>query len=137
MEDPVSVTDPPVPALDTAMRLRGVPGVDVDAGLAFVGNCADVYVRLLHRFVQLHQHDVRSMVAQAEGADRASLQRLAHAIKGGAATLGLSGLARLARDLEQAAGEDAPCGHLVDLARALEADHSALGQHLARAGAGQ
>jgi HPt (histidine-containing phosphotransfer) domain-containing protein len=129
----VDVTDPRARESDTAARLRGVPGLDVDAGLAFVGNSVDVYVRLLNRFVQLHELDVHEMVLQAERADHGSLQHLAHSIKGGAATLGLSAVADLARQLEQAASDDRAHPHLVKLARALEADHAALRGNLARA----
>ena len=127
------VSEPPGRHSDTTMQLRGVPGLDVDAGLAFVGNSVDVYVRLLKRFVQLHERDVHDMVLQAERADRGSLQKLAHAIKGGAATLGLSAVADLARQLEQAACDNLAEARLVELARALEADHVALSGNLARA----
>jgi len=129
----VPVTDPPARESDAATNLRGVPGLDVDAGLAFVGNSVDVYVRLLNRFVQLHERDVHEMVLQAQRADHGSLQRLAHAIKGGAATLGLSAVADLARQLEQGACDHLADARLVELARALEADHAALSGHLARA----
>ena len=127
------VTDPSASEHEAAMRLRGLPGLDVDAGLAFVGNSADVYLRLLKRFVQLHEHDMHQMIVHAEGADRSTLQNLAHSIKGGAATLGLSGLASLAKQLEEAAGADSPPARLVELAKALETDHAALTRHLAQA----
>lgn len=133
MEKPVPFTDSSASEGETATRLRGLPGLDVDAGLAFVGNSADVYVRLLKRFVQLHERDVQQMISHAEEAERPTLQKLAHSIKGGAATLGLSGLAGLAKQLEEAAGGDAPQARLVELARALEADHAALSRHLAQA----
>ena len=118
---------------DTAARLRGVPGLDVDAGLAFLGNSVDVYVRLLNRFVQLHECDVRDIVAHAERGDHGPLQNLAHSIKGGAATLGLSAVADLAKQLEQAASDNEAQPRIVKLARALQADHAALGRNLARA----
>ena len=133
MEKSVPLRDSSSDEGETAMRLRGLPGLDVDAGLAFVGNSADVYVRLLKRFVQLHELDVHQMIAHAQDADRAALQKLAHSIKGGAATLGLSGMASLAKQLEEAAGGEAPPPRLVELARALEADHGALSRHLAQA----
>jgi two-component system sensor histidine kinase/response regulator len=136
MEKPVPIKDPPARASDTAMRLRGARGLDVDAGLAFVGNSADVYVRLLKRFVQLHEHEVTDMVRQAERAEYASLQRLAHSIKGGAATLGLCGLAGVAKQLEDAASEGTPHPRLVELARTLEADHAELSRLLAQASDG-
>jgi HPt (histidine-containing phosphotransfer) domain-containing protein len=129
----VAVTDPRARDGDTAARLRDVPGLDVDAGLAFVGNSLDVYIRLLNRFVQLHERDVHEMVRQAERADHDSVQRLAHAIKGGAATLGLSAVADLASRLEEAACGNPSDSQLIELAKALEADHAALSGNLARA----
>jgi two-component system sensor histidine kinase/response regulator len=117
-------------ASDMLARLRRVPGIDVDAGLAFVGHSVDVYARLLTRFVKLHEHDVHELVVQAEGADDLALQQLAHSIKGGAATLGLKGLAGLAQQLEQAASEEGPRARIVALAKAMQMDHAALGRHL-------
>jgi two-component system sensor histidine kinase/response regulator len=115
------------------MRLRLLPGLDVDAGLAFVGNSADVFVRLLGNFVRVHEADVHQMVSHAEHADHCSLQRLAHTIKGGAATLGLKGLASLAQQLEQAVIGNESKARVIQLARALETDHATLSHQLTRA----
>jgi two-component system sensor histidine kinase/response regulator len=133
MKKPAPLRDSSSSEGETAMRLRGLPGLDVDAGLAFVGNSADVYVRLLKRFVLLHELDVHQMIAHAEDAERGTLQKMAHSIKGGAATLGLSGLAGLAKQLEEAADGQAPPARLVELAGALEAAHGALSRHLVQA----
>jgi len=133
MDKPVPLGDSSASEGETATRLRGLPGLDVDAGLAFVGNSADVYVRLLKRFVQLHEVDVHQMIAHAEDAERSTLQKPAHSIKGGAATLGLSGLAGLAKQLEEAAGGEAQPARLVELAKGLEAAHGALSRHLMQA----
>ena len=86
--------------------------------------------------MQLHEHEVTDMVRQAERADYASLQHLAHSIKGGAATLGLCGLAGVAKQLEDAASEGTPHPRLVELARTLEAEHAELSRLLARASDG-
>lgn len=133
MEKSQPLTDSPACVGDVATRLRGLPGLDVDAGLAFVGNSTDVYVRLLNRFAQLHAGDVHQMVLHAESAEHSSLQHLAHSIKGGAATLGLSGMAARAKQLEEAASANTPSASLVELARALQMDHAALSRHLAQA----
>jgi two-component system sensor histidine kinase/response regulator len=137
MEKSMPIADQRSGASDPVARLREVPGLDVDAGLAFVGNSIDVYVRLLNRFVLLHQSEVHQLVLQAESGDRDSLQRVAHSIKGGAATLGLSGVSGLAKRLEEAASQATPSARLVEMARALEAGHVALGRHLARASLAQ
>ena len=124
---------PPARVSDTVMRLRRVPGLDVDAGLAFVANSADVFVRLLAHFVRVHEADVHQMVSHAEHADHGSLQQLAHAIKGGAATLGLKGLASLAQQLEQAIIANESKARVIQLARALETDHATLSRLLTQA----
>jgi len=134
---PVPATVPPALVSDTVTRLRLVPGLDVDAGLAFVGNSADVFVRLLTRFVRLHEADVQQIVGQAERADRAWLQRLAHSIKGGAATLGLTDLAGLAHQLDQAARADESGARMVELARTLQADLATLSKYLTQEPAAQ
>jgi two-component system, sensor histidine kinase and response regulator len=117
-------------AKDLVTRLRRLPGIDVDAGLAFVGHSVDVYARLLARFVQLHEDDVHELVSQAERADDSGLQQLAHSIKGGAATLGVTGMASLAQQLELATRQGGPRARIVELAKAMETDHAALRSHL-------
>jgi len=96
-----------------------------------------VFVRLLTRFVRLHEADVQQIVGQAERADRAWLQRLAHSIKGGAATLGLTDLAGLAHQLDQAARADESGARMVELARTLQADLAALSTYLTQEPAAQ
>jgi HPt (histidine-containing phosphotransfer) domain-containing protein len=118
-------------------RLRRVPGVDVDSGLAFVGNSVDVYARLLARFVQLHEDDVHELVSQAERADDSALQKLAHSIKGGAATLGVTGMAGLAQQLEQATRQGAPRARIIELAKAMQSDHATLRWHLTQGSAAE
>ncbi len=129
----VALMDQPARAGDMASRLRRVAGLDVDAGLAFVGNNVDVFTRLLRRFVQLHEQDVSEIVRQAKGADLSAVQQKAHSIKGGAATLGLMALASRAHQIEQAARDDGPHERLAELAAALQTDYATLSRHLARA----
>jgi two-component system, sensor histidine kinase and response regulator len=127
MNTPMPMTDRPPDPLAQAR----------DAGLAFVGHSLDVYARLLARFVQLHEHDVHELVSQAERADDSALQKLAHSIKGGAATLGVTGMASLAQQLEQATRVGGPRAHIIELAKAMETDHAALRSHLAQGSPGE
>ncbi len=117
---------------DMLARLREIPEIDVDAGLAFLGDSVEMYVRLLDRFVVLHQGDVQELIRLAEQGETQPLQRLAHSIKGGAATLGLKGVAKLAQALEQLAREGGPREPIVDLAKSLASDHATLRAHLQR-----
>ncbi len=124
-------------ARDMVTRLRCLPGIDVDAGLAFVGHSVDVYVRLLARFVQLHEADVHELVSLAERAEDSALQKLAHSIKGGAATLGVTGMASLAQQLEQETGQGGARERIVELAKAMATGHAALKSHLAQGSAAE
>lgn len=127
--------DRPARAGDMASRLRSVAGLDVDAGLAFVGNNVEVYTRLLARFVQLHEQDVSEIARRVQCADLSAVQHMAHSIKGGAATLGLTALASRAQQIEQAARDDGPHERLPELAAAMQTDYATLSRHLAKAAA--
>lgn len=107
-------------------RLRSAQGIDVDAGLAFLGNSTDLYARLLNRFVALHEADSEQLPALANGGDDERLQRLAHTIKGGAATLGLQAIAQCALRLEQALRDKAPRPSVVEFAHGLVEGHAQL-----------
>jgi HPt (histidine-containing phosphotransfer) domain-containing protein len=117
-------------------RLRAVPGIDVDAGLAFLGNSAEMYVRLLNRFVALHEPDVAALSDPEVPAGDPRLQRLCHTIRGGAATLGLRGLAQAAQQLEQLLRDGASPAQIAELARVLAASHAMLRDLLQPEGGG-
>jgi HPt (histidine-containing phosphotransfer) domain-containing protein len=112
--------------LATLARLRGVAGIDVDAGLAFLGQSAELYARLLNRFVALHEEDMRRLVELAGQGDADRVHRLAHTIKGGAATLGLLAIAQDAQQLEQALRDQAPLETVVRRSRQMAAGHAEL-----------
>jgi HPt (histidine-containing phosphotransfer) domain-containing protein len=60
----------------------------------------DKYLELLERFVASHRHDVAQLSRSLAEGDHANALRLAHTLKGTAATLGANHLASLARQLE-------------------------------------
>jgi two-component system, sensor histidine kinase and response regulator len=117
-------------------RLRGMPGIDVDAGLNFVGDSVEIYTRLLNRFVALHEADVEALAEHAASGGDDRLERLCHTIKGGAATLGLPGLAQISQQLEQSLRNGGPREQIAELARALAASHARLKAQLQSASAG-
>jgi PAS domain S-box-containing protein len=80
-------------------RLAGLAGYDVPRGIAAVRGKVDRYVDLLNRFVATHGGDLE-LIAAAAATDRAEATRLAHSLKGAAATLGIDGLAEIARRIE-------------------------------------
>ncbi len=97
------------PGVDAALmtRLRSIGGLDVARGLVAVRGREAVYCSLLRTFSETHTDDmaaVRRALAEDRGTDA---RRIAHSLKGAAATLGLTGVAEAARLLEQIIAEPA------------------------------
>ena len=111
---PAGPQDDPAAQLD---RLRGVPGLDVAAGLSLSGGRAPLYLSVLWRFSQgLGDFAARLEEALARE-DHEAAVRLAHTLKGSAGQVGARHLQARASRLEQAlrAGLESP---VVDQARA-------------------
>jgi PAS domain S-box-containing protein len=73
------------PLLD---RLARVPGLDVQAGLEMVLGNVELYQRLLQMFVDGHKRDVELLRGYWADGELKQIQRLAHALKGSAGSLG-------------------------------------------------
>ncbi len=80
-------------------RLPG--GLDTDKTLAGVGGNADFYLELLHELVTSHGEDATRIQEALALGNREDGQRIAHSLKGAAATLGANTLADVAMRLEQ------------------------------------
>ena len=101
-------------------RLRGVAGLQVDAGLRTVRGKWPTYLRLLEQFVRYHRDDAgraRHSLAQNQLEET---QRIAHSLKGVAASLGLLTIGERAADLERAMREERPAAECLALIEALE-----------------
>ncbi|MBI5790574.1 MAG: response regulator [Rhodocyclales bacterium] len=99
------VVAPPSPA-DTTLtaaleHLAGLPGLNVEQGLSMVRGNGAKYLDLLRRFAESHADDMAALQTSLAAGDRPTALRLAHTLKGAAATLGANRLARMARDLEE------------------------------------
>jgi HPt (histidine-containing phosphotransfer) domain-containing protein len=81
-------------------QLAGVPGLDVARGVAALRGNAAKYLDLLGQFVNAHLDDMQRLAASLAEGDHATAQRLAHTLKGTAATLGAEHLAATAQRLE-------------------------------------
>ena len=81
-------------------RLTGVPGLNVAHGLVSLRGKAEKYVDLLRRLAESHADDMAKLAACLTAGDHAQAQRLAHTLKGAAATLGADHLATMAESLE-------------------------------------
>ncbi len=98
---------PPVPSAPPACaallaRLAQTPGVDVERGVAALRGNAGKYLDLLGRFIDAHAEDMARLRAALAHNDDATAQRLAHTLRGTAATLGADLLAATALRLEGA-----------------------------------
>jgi PAS domain S-box-containing protein len=97
--------------------LAGIPGLDVKAGLRAVRGKMGSYRRLLGNFAETHDGDFsRIQQCIADGNHEEAL-RLAHSLKGVAATLGAHDVQQTALALELALKENpqaAPVGRLIE-----------------------
>ncbi|MBF0271037.1 MAG: response regulator [Magnetococcales bacterium] len=85
-----------------ASELPEIPGVDTVAGLRRLNGNLPAYLGVLGRFVS-NQSGVTGLIQQALIAeDHGSAERLAHTLKGVAATIGANGLSQKAAQLELA-----------------------------------
>jgi HPt (histidine-containing phosphotransfer) domain-containing protein len=83
----------------------GRPGpVDVDAALARIGGDREMYRRLAAGFVHREADAAARIAGALEGGDRALAGRVAHTLRGLAATMGADGLAGDAERIEKALG---------------------------------
>ncbi len=97
----IAKTPAPETTADTILtHLASTPGMNVASGLATLRGNAEKYLKLLGQFVALHADDMTKLAASLDAGDQATAQRLAHTLKGAAATLGAEHLAALAGSLE-------------------------------------
>ncbi|MDD2934153.1 MAG: PAS domain S-box protein [Methylotenera sp.] len=82
------------------LQLTSLPGMDVAQGLEALRGNAEKYISLLASFIDTHADSVSQLKALLAKGELTAAQHLAHAIKGTAATLGATGLAAAAAELE-------------------------------------
>ena len=113
----------PAPAADAVLLplqpLLGLDGLDALAGLAAVGGKPAVYRRLLQVFGQTHGGDGQALQSLLRQGERAAAGRLAHRLRGAAATLGLVEIEAAAAALEAALDAGAGAAGVPLLADAL------------------
>src|SRR5262245_24839082 len=79
-----------------------IPGIDVRAGLKRTGGNQKRYETLLRKFAEQQTGTVASIRAALLGSDAATAERIAHSLKGAAATLGANSLSEAAARVESA-----------------------------------
>jgi CheY-like chemotaxis protein/two-component sensor histidine kinase len=81
-------------------------GIDIDAGLQRVGGNAKLFKKLLGEFYLDHREDIDAIQEALQAGDHETAERLAHTIKGVAATIGANELNFSAKNLELAIKQD-------------------------------
>uniref|UniRef100_UPI0034A4E774 response regulator n=1 Tax=Aeromonas sp. R1-1 TaxID=3138455 RepID=UPI0034A4E774 len=94
---------------DDATPWQGVPGLDVQRGMAVMGGDSALYRNMLQRFCNGQQGFEASFHSAWASDDKVTARRLVHTLKGSASTIGATGVAEQAALLEQAGeeGDDA------------------------------
>jgi len=88
-------------AEDTIERLSREPGFNLSRGLAALRGNQLKYLELLSRFAVTHADDMARLAETLDKGDQAGAQRIAHTIKGTAATLGADHLSEMSKLLEE------------------------------------
>ena len=108
------------PLQSTLASLANTPGLDLARGLGVLRGNAEKYLDLLVRFVAAHTDDMARLTASLDAGDPVAARRIAHTLKGTAATLGAESLSAMARRVEETlAVEGATNSHSDDLHRAI------------------
>jgi PAS domain S-box-containing protein len=108
VQEPSAVVEQPASANTdnvSVPEIENLPGIDVSAGLQRVGGNRGLFHKLLVEFYQDHCNDVNAIGDALDGGSVDTAQRLAHTIKGVAATIGAQQLHLAAKELETAIRE--------------------------------
>jgi len=85
----------------TLAKLRGMDGMDIDAGLRSVRNRDDRYLHMLGIFLDTHADSMTQMHTALVADDMEAARRAAHSMKGAAGMIGAIGIQSVAKELEQ------------------------------------
>jgi len=101
---------------ELAGRLRGISDLDLDGGLKVARGKVDFLAHLLVSFARVHGDDPAAIRRLLAAGDLDGLERLAHALKGSLATIGIGSVSALAAELQMAAraGDAGACAPLAE-----------------------
>jgi CheY-like chemotaxis protein len=114
-----AMSSSPTPAPGPALTLETLPGIDSAAALQALGGDERIYRRLLGRFVDSQAGFADAFRAIRSAGDPDAAHRMAHDLKGVAATAGAFALAKAASALEQACVRQAPANEVEQLTEAV------------------
>jgi two-component system sensor histidine kinase/response regulator len=99
---------------------QGIDGLDIAKGLSHMMGKKSLYITMLRKFVVGQQTCIQSIRDALDAQDVSSAQRIAHTLKGVAATLGATAVAGLASHLEAALKEQRPSADVKHALAALQ-----------------
>ena len=82
------------------IRMTMIPGINIEYCQALLKGDAKKYLELISIFIDAHKDDMANFYKAFNAQDFVMAKRVAHSLKGSAATLGIDTLAELAMDLE-------------------------------------
>ncbi|MDD4700586.1 MAG: response regulator [Desulfovibrio sp.] len=94
--------------IEARMKGQHSPAINIEAGLATVGNNRKLYLELLLRFVAHYGDSPAQLRAMLDGGKLRAAARMAHTVKGVAANLGVDRIHRLTRMMEEALPDNPP-----------------------------
>ncbi len=114
----------------SALGLSDIPGLDSEFGLQTVRGKLDTYKRLLGKFAENHFDDFARIRTCLTNGEREEARRLAHSLKGAAATLGAVAVQKSAAALEAAIREEQEVASIGTLIERTASDYTALSRQL-------
>ena len=97
-----------IPSMAAPAAEQNVSIVNVQSGLATVGDNKKLYFELLQRFVDHYGDSPARLRKMLEGGNLKGAARMAHTVKGVAANLGVERICELTRALEESLPHDLP-----------------------------
>jgi len=96
----VAEAEPKLPGLIALKkRLAGVPGLDIESGMARVRGSEEKFERVVDLFWRGHESDAEKIDAALQAGDLGAVEQLTHALKGSAGLIGAATVAELATAL--------------------------------------
>jgi two-component system, sensor histidine kinase and response regulator len=108
----VQAVTAPAKAVGSAADIPALDGIDTRIGLSRTGGKPEQYVNILRRFAERHGEAVDEITAALGVHDEAAAHRIAHTVKGLAATIGAAEVSEAALSIEQGLSK----GESVDVA---------------------
>ena len=111
--------DEPV-AIDVYSRLAAIGDLDVARGLQLFDGQAELYLRVLRRFVESYGEGMKQLDEPLAAGDAVGMAAAAHSLRGASASIGATRVAELAGDLEVLGKNVASAAEMTPAAMALQ-----------------